>query len=53
MQSSITHTIWLAVLVLTSIHLDNQPHFQAHEVEDIIQERMQAAEFAARKLPTA
>ena len=53
MQSAITQLICLTVLMLATIDLHNQPHFKAHEIEHIIQERMLAAEFEARHLPTA
>ena len=53
MQSAITHLICLTVLVLAAIDLHYQPHFQAHEIEHVPQERMLAAELEARHLPTA
>ena len=52
MQSSIANTILLAILMLAAIHLDNQPHFQANEIEHKIQKWMLAAEFETRDLPT-
>ena len=52
MQSLIANTILFAVLMLAAIHLNNQPHFEAHKVEHKILERMLPAEFETRDLPT-
>ncbi len=52
MQSLIANTISFAVLMLATVHLNNQPHFQAGKIEHKIQEWMLATEFETRDLPT-
>jgi len=52
MQALIANAILFAVLMLATIHLNNQPHFQAYKIEHKIQERMLAAEFETLDLPT-